>query len=110
MHDCYYTPVVQSEDVNIALNEYPYTNGWGKLHRKEQYILHLSAGIIAIIRSIMRAARPVARTGKLSSAYKVSVLKLKGEIFLKNGFITQTVYTKCTKTSYKIVPATNFTT
>jgi len=27
-----------------------------------------------------------------------------------NWFITQTVYTKCTKLSYKIVPATNFTT
>ena len=27
-----------------------------------------------------------------------------------NWFITQTMYTRCKKTSYKIVPATNFTT
>ena len=30
--------------------------------------------------------------------------------FFFNRFIAQTVYTKCTKISYKIVPATNFTT
>ena len=30
--------------------------------------------------------------------------------FFFNWFITQTVYTKCTKISYKTVPATNFTT
>jgi len=29
-------------------------------------------------------------------------------VFLKRDFITQTVYTECTRISYKIVPVNNF--